>query len=109
MSQDTYKLDEVLLGSLPNEIKTVNFKFSSVDGKNLKSILFQSSSHTFALDVQLIASRLLNKSLGETTFKDVQKIAKGEIIIQDTFTIEEELKELLDGTFTTKFKIIKSC
>jgi len=104
---DKYKLDEVLLGNLPNDIKTVIFKFSSVDGKNSKSILFQSSSLSFALDVKLVASRLLNKSLDETTFKDVQSIAKGEIIIQDTFTIEEELKELIDHTFTTKY-IIKA-
>ena len=57
--------------------------------------------------MKLITSSLLDKSLDETTFKDVQKIAKGEIIIQDTFTIEEELKELIDHTFTTKYIIRK--
>ena len=108
MSLNVYRLDEVLLSTVNNDCKTVLFKFSSLDGINSKSILFQSSSHSFALDVKLIASRLLNKPLDETTFKDVQSIAKGEIIIQDNFIIEEELKELIDHTFTTKYIIKKA-
>ena len=42
-----------------------------------------------------------------TTFEDVHQIASGAIQISGTFTIQEELKERLDGTFTTQYHISK--
>ena len=105
MHLDKYILDEVILSILPEDTKAVIYKFISADGEKTKSIMYQSISLRFILDVKLIASSLLGKSLDETTFKDVQELAKGLVNVEGIFTIEEQVKELVDHTFTTQYLI----